>query len=106
MHSLDNMSKNCLDVNAVALFPKSTGCVTLDTGAPVPQVNLSEYRIQENTRDSLNIYFIALVVKIKRKVSDFFVMRKENYCCRLSGHDGVQQESPYYFGHCTQMNFS
>ena len=26
------------------------------------------------------------------------------YCCRLSEHDGVQQESSCYFGHCTQMN--
>ena len=26
------------------------------------------------------------------------------YCCRLSEHDGVQQESSCNFGHCTQMN--
>ena len=26
------------------------------------------------------------------------------YCCRLFEHDGVQQESSCYFGHCTQMN--
>ena len=26
------------------------------------------------------------------------------YCCRLFQHDGVQQESSCYFGHCTQMN--
>ena len=26
------------------------------------------------------------------------------YCCQLFQHDGVQQESSCYFGHCTQMN--
>ena len=26
------------------------------------------------------------------------------YCCQLFQHDGVQQESSCYFGHCIQMN--
>ena len=26
------------------------------------------------------------------------------YCCQLFQHDGVQQESSCYFGHCTQLN--
>ena len=26
------------------------------------------------------------------------------YCCRLFEHDGVQQESSCFLGHCTQMN--
>ena len=55
-------------------------------------------------RDSPNIYFIALVVKTKRKISDSLVIRKETYCCRLSEHDGVQQESHCYFRNCTQKN--
>ena len=34
----------------------------------------------------------------------FYSSHSSLYCCQLFQHDGVQQESSCYFGHCTQMN--
>ena len=55
------------------------------------------------------IYSNNLLKNICKKnyFSPHFDLCKNNlrhYCCRLSEHDRVQQESSCYFGHCTQIN--
>ena len=48
-----------------------------------------------------NLILSLLICSITDIIGDFI---SSLCCCRLSEHDGVQQESSCYFGHCTQMN--
>ena len=48
-----------------------------------------------------NLILSLLICSITDIIWDFI---SSLCCCRLSEHDGVQQESSCYFGHCTQMN--